>query len=70
MTIHKSQGSEFDRVLMLLPGHDSEFLTRELIYTGITRAKNEVEIWSDKEVFITAVSRRIDRKSGLREALW
>jgi exodeoxyribonuclease V alpha subunit len=70
MTIHKSQGSEFDRVLMLLPGHDSEVLTRELIYTGITRAKNQVEIWSDEEVFITAVSRRIDRKSGLREALW
>lgn len=70
MTIHKSQGSEFDRVLMLLPGHNSELLTRELIYTGITRAKNEVEIWSDEEVFITAVSRRIDRKSGLREALW
>jgi exodeoxyribonuclease V alpha subunit len=70
MTIHKSQGSEFDRILMLLPGHDSELLTRELIYTGITRAKNEVEIWSDEDVFITAVSRRIDRKSGLREALW
>lgn len=70
MTIHKSQGSEFDRVHMLLPGHDSEVLTRELIYTGITRAKNEVEIWSDEEVFITAVSRRIERKSGLRAALW
>jgi exodeoxyribonuclease V alpha subunit len=69
-TIHKSQGSEFDRVLMLLPGHDSELLTRELIYTGITRAKNEVEIWSDEDVFITAVSRRIDGKSGLREELW
>ncbi len=70
MTIHKSQGSEFDRVLMLLPGHDSEVLTRELIYTGITRARNGVEIWSDEELFITAVSRRIERKSGLREALW
>jgi exodeoxyribonuclease V alpha subunit len=70
MTIHKSQGSEFDRVLMLLPDHDSEVLTRELIYTGITRAKNEVEIWGDEEVFVAAVSRRIGRKSGLREALW
>lgn len=70
MTIHKSQGSEFDRVLMLLPGHDSPVLTRELIYTGITRAKQEVAIWGDEEVLVTAVSRKISRKSGLREALW
>jgi exodeoxyribonuclease V alpha subunit len=70
MTIHKSQGSEFDRVLILLPGHDSEVLTRELIYTGITRAKAEAEIWGDEEIFVTAVSRKIDRKSGLRNALW
>jgi exodeoxyribonuclease V alpha subunit len=70
MTIHKSQGSEFDRVLMLLPGHDSEVLTRELIYTGVTRAKAEVEIWGDEEIFVTAVARRITRKSGLRGALW
>jgi exodeoxyribonuclease V alpha subunit len=70
MTIHKSQGSEFDRVLMLLPGHDSEVLTRELIYTGITRAKDEAGIWGDEENFITSVSRRIDRKSGLGCALW
>ena len=70
MTVHKSQGSEFDRVLMLLPDRDSEALTRELIYTGITRAKNVVEIWGDEAVFVEAVSRRIDRKSGLNEALW
>jgi exodeoxyribonuclease V alpha subunit len=70
MTVHKSQGSEFDRVLMLLPDRDSEALTRELIYTGITRAKNEVEIWGDQAVFVEAVSRKIDRKSGLNEALW
>jgi exodeoxyribonuclease V alpha subunit len=70
MTVHKSQGSEFDRVLMLLPDRDSEALSRELIYTGITRAKNEVEIWGDQAVFVEAVSRKIDRKSGLNEALW
>lgn len=70
MTIHKSQGSEFDRIHMLLPGNDSAVLTRELIYTGITRAKNKVDIWGDEGIFVTAVSRRIDRKSGLREALW
>ncbi len=70
MTVHKSQGSEFDMVLMLLPGHDSEALTRELIYTGMTRGKSAVEVWGSEEVFGAAVSRRIQRKSGLRDALW
>ena len=70
MTIHKSQGSGFNRLLMLLPGNDSEALTRELIYTGLTRAKSVVEIWGDEEVFRSAVSRRVERTSGLREALW
>jgi exodeoxyribonuclease V alpha subunit len=70
MTIHKSQGSEFNRLLMLLPGNDSEALTRELIYTGLTRAKSAAEIWGDEEVFRSAVSRRVERTSGLREALW
>ena len=70
MTIHKSQGSEFERVLMLLPAHDAEVLTRELIYTGITRARKRVEIWGREDLFSTAVARRIDRKSGLGEALW
>ena len=70
MTIHKSQGSEFDRLLLLLPAHDSELLTRELIYTGITRAKKRAEIWGDQEVFVAAVARRIDRQSGLKGALW
>ena len=70
MTVHKSQGSEFDRVHMLLPPNDSAILTRELIYTGITRAKNKVDIWGNEEIFVTAASRKIDRKSGLRKALW
>lgn len=70
MTIHKSQGSEFSRVLMLLPDHDSELLTRELLYTGITRARESVEIIGDSSLFITAAARRIERASGLREALW
>jgi exodeoxyribonuclease V alpha subunit len=70
MTVHKSQGSEFERVLLLLPDHDSEALARELIYTGITRAKNEVEVWADEDIFVAAVSRRIDRTSGLDAALW
>jgi exodeoxyribonuclease V alpha subunit len=70
MTVHKSQGSEFGRVLLLLPDRDVPLLTRELVYTGITRAKRHVEIWATETVFRTAVSRRIERRSGLRDALW
>ncbi len=70
MTVHKSQGSEFDRVLFLMPDRDAPVLTRELIYTAVTRAKGKVEIWSDEAVFRAAVGRRIERSSGLRDALW
>ena len=70
MTVHKSQGSEFDRVLLILPGEDSAVLTRELVYTGLTRAGTAVELWSDQDIFVTAVRRKISRRSGLREALW
>lgn len=70
MTVHKSQGSEFYRVLLLLPDRDFPLLTRELAYTGITRAKKGVEIWGNEDVFRAAVCRRIERMSGLRDALW
>lgn len=70
MTVHKSQGSEFQDVLLLLPGHESETLTRELIYTGITRARTKVDIWGEEQVFADAVLRRVERTSGLEEKLW
>ncbi|UCG11379.1 MAG: ATP-binding domain-containing protein, partial [Deltaproteobacteria bacterium] len=70
MTVHKSQGSEFDRVLLLLPDRESRVLTRELIYTAITRAREGVETWGRADVFQTAISRRMERMSGLRDALW
>jgi exodeoxyribonuclease V alpha subunit len=70
MTVHKSQGSEFERVLLVLPGEDSAVLSRELVYTGLTRASKEVELWCNKDIFMTAVRRKISRRSGLREALW
>jgi exodeoxyribonuclease V alpha subunit len=70
MTVHKSQGSEFDRVLLILPDRDSPVLTRELIYTAVTRARDHVEVWGTEEVFRTAVGRRTERTSGLRDALW
>jgi exodeoxyribonuclease V alpha subunit len=70
LTVHKSQGSEFDRLLLILPDRDSPVLTRELIYTGITRAREEVEVWGRESVFREAVGRRTTRMSGLRDALW
>ena len=70
MTVHKSQGSEFDRVLLLLPDRESPVLTRELLYTGITRAKKGVEIWGRTPVFKKAISRRTERASGLHDLLW
>lgn len=70
MTVHKSQGSEFDRVLLLLPDRDTPVLTRELIYTGITRARQGVEVWGRDAVFLKGVGRRTLRASGLRDVLW
>jgi exodeoxyribonuclease V alpha subunit len=70
LTVHKSQGSEFERVLFILPDQDSPVLTRELLYTGITRAREEVEVWGKEKVFRDAVGRRTTRVSGLRDALW
>ncbi|WP_298272151.1 exodeoxyribonuclease V subunit alpha [Geobacter sp.] len=70
MTVHKSQGSEFAAVLLVIPPFEAPVLTRELLYTGITRARTEVELWCGEDIFRRAVSRRIERRSGLREALW
>ena len=70
ITVHKSQGSEFDKVIMILPDKDSPILSRELLYTGITRAAKQVEIWSNEQVFRAAVSRKTKRTSGLRDAVW
>jgi len=70
MTVHKSQGSEFDHVCLIFPDKDYPVLTRELVYTGITRARKSVLIWGSEHVLKAAVSRRIKRASGLRDALW
>jgi exodeoxyribonuclease V alpha subunit len=70
MTVHKSQGSEFEQVLFLMPDRIVPVLTRELIYTAITRARGKVDVWGREGVFGEAVLRRIERLSGLREALW
>ncbi|WP_168700613.1 exodeoxyribonuclease V subunit alpha [Gordonia paraffinivorans] len=69
MTIHRSQGSQFDRVTVVLPPAGSELLTRELLYTAITRAKSHVRIVGTPEVLAAAVDRRVQRASGLRSSL-
>ncbi len=70
MTVHKSQGSEFDDVLLILGDRPTRVLTRELLYTGLTRARERVEVWAAEEAFRAAVERRAERTSGLRDALW
>ncbi|USF87223.1 exodeoxyribonuclease V subunit alpha [Candidatus Endoriftia persephone] len=69
LTVHKSQGSEFARVLLLLPDSDSLVLSRELLYTGVTRASGTVELWGRWEILAAAVGRRLSRASGLSERL-
>jgi len=69
MTIHKSQGSEFDEVLVVLPEEDNRILSRELIYTAVTRAKKVVKIVAEEQVFKQALSRNIERFSGLKDLL-
>ena len=70
MTVHKSQGSEFDQVLLILPDRDSPLLTRELVYTGITRAKRQVTVMADRNILSGAIERKIRRRSGLQDMLW
>ncbi|CAD5371685.1 exonuclease V (RecBCD complex), alpha chain [Rubrivivax sp. A210] len=70
MTVHKSQGSEFGHVLLVLPGEDRAVLTRELVYTGITRARLACTVvCADPAVLALAAARRTRRISGLRQRL-
>lgn len=69
MTIHKTQGSEFEQVVLVLPEKSSEFLSRELVYTGLTRAKKHFSYCGDAPVWRNAVSRHAIRHSGLRQRL-
>ncbi len=69
MTIHKSQGSEFDEVLVVLPEEDSQVLSRELIYTAVTRAKRQVRVLAKSEICKLSLARKVRRFSGLAEAI-
>ncbi len=69
MTIHKSQGSQAERVTVLLPDQDSRLLTRELFYTAVTRAQQHVRVVGSEAAVREAVRRRATRATGLRERL-
>lgn len=69
MTIHKSQGSEFDRVAVVLPPTTSPLLSRELLYTAITRARESLLVIGTEDSVRAAVERRVARTSGLADRL-
>ncbi|MEJ2424421.1 MAG: ATP-binding domain-containing protein, partial [Candidatus Thiodiazotropha sp.] len=69
VTVHKSQGSEYAHVLLYLPERDSPVLSRELLYTAITRARQGFSLAGSESVFKTAVERTMQRTSGLQDRL-
>jgi exodeoxyribonuclease V alpha subunit len=70
MSVHKSQGSEFDEVAVLLPQQVSPVVSRELLYTAVTRARRSVTVHATRELIEHAITHRIERASGLRDLLW
>ena len=69
LTIHKSQGSEYAHVIVVLPEQPSRIVTRELLYTGVTRASRRVTIVGSEEVIRAAIARPIRRATGLADRL-
>lgn len=68
-TVHKSQGSEFNKAMIIIPEGSERLLTREILYTALTRAKDKVILYSNEEEIRKAVSKKIVRHSGIREFL-
>lgn len=69
LTVHKSQGSEFARVLLIAPDQDNPLLTRELLYTALTRATTHFTLAAPRELLPNWIRRRVERSSGLAERL-
>ena len=69
MTVHKSQGSEFNNLALVLPADRSGFLDREIIYTGLTRGRRRVEVFATAETIASACRHRQLRMSGLLDKL-
>jgi exodeoxyribonuclease V alpha subunit len=70
MTIHKSQGSQFAAVAVVLPEPSSPILTRELLYTAVTRAQRHLVVVGTEDSLLAAVGRPIARATGLQDRLW
>jgi exodeoxyribonuclease V alpha subunit len=69
MTVHKSQGSEFQRVAIVLPNSETKVVTRELLYTAITRARSDVLLVGRESILVGGVSKQTSRRSGLLHRL-
>lgn len=69
LTVHKAQGSEFDEVLLAFPERGARVLSRELLYTGLTRARSALTLWAADAVLADAIARRAQRWSGLADRL-
>ena len=69
MTIHKTQGSEFERIALVLPEQSHHVVSRELLYTGLTRARSEVTVCGQDEVWKAGVRNPVERHSGLGERI-
>ncbi|ENR4889991.1 exodeoxyribonuclease V subunit alpha [Salmonella enterica] len=65
MTVHKSQGSEFDHAALILPSQRSPVVTRELVYTAVTRARRRLSLYADERILASAIVTRTERRSGL-----
>lgn len=64
LSVHKSQGSEFDHILLVMPD-GSELFGREVLYTAVTRARKKLELWSSEEILTETISKRSVRLSGV-----
>ena len=68
MSIHKSQGSEYDFVHILLPSN-TEFISKEILYTAVTRAKKNVEIWAEENTIKKSLETHFSRLSGIKNLI-
>lgn len=70
ITIHKSQGSEFENVAIVLPNKENSILSKEILYTAVTRARLNTLVIAHEEIVTKTVLRSVSRKSGIRQKLW
>ena len=69
MTVHKAQGSEFERVALILPDHDLPINTREILYTALTRSRSSAVVVGARHIFKSGIAKLITRDSGIAEKL-